>query len=266
MSSVAKILTVLLVLFGLSLIKGWVDNTIFQTTLGKNISTLSLVLFSCIIVILADKYLLNVNYCTSGLSFKNIHINFLMGVLLIIPLIVLSSLSILILDKKILTESLGLHLLFSIGISALLLSIYEEFIFRGFISLTIFKSTGSVLNTGLISSSIFTLFHLNTIIQDGLIILLINIFFASILLNYLFFYYSSIWVPIGFHFGNNFFWNIIDSKNAEIDSIVDQQYNILIQLIYTIGVIIFSVIIARKYRKLKKKLTFGQYYSTKNSD
>jgi membrane protease YdiL (CAAX protease family) len=138
----------------------------------------------------------------------------------------------------------GFVFFISLIFSALLISVYEEFFFRGFISQVIYISISNVLITSLIGSVIFLLFHLNLVIHGDLPWLyLINIFTGGILLNYLFFIYKSIWVPIGYHFVNNLFSKVIINENE----LIDYQT----EWIFTIGLIIMTGIFVVRFHSKK---------------
>jgi membrane protease YdiL (CAAX protease family) len=63
----------------------------------------------------------------------------------------------------------------------------------------------------IIMGALFTLIHLLNpeinLLKNGPVL-----FLAGVLLTALYFYYRTIWLPVGLHFGNNFFGNLIHSS------------------------------------------------------
>jgi membrane protease YdiL (CAAX protease family) len=98
------------------------------------------------------------------------------------------------------TKSIPL-LIFLFFFSCFFAPFFEEIIFRGFLY-TAIKKKFSVPLSVFITSLIFSLFHPNVFIFCG-------IFLLSLILTYLFEKTQNLWVPIGIHFANNFFTNLL---------------------------------------------------------
>ncbi len=91
-------------------------------------------------------------------------------------------------------------IILSIGLFSLILS--EELIFRGYVLKT-FESHISILNAIILTSFLFSIFHIlrpNTSFLGFVNIFLLGCFVAIICI-----YYDNLWLPIGLHFGWNFF-------------------------------------------------------------
>jgi membrane protease YdiL (CAAX protease family) len=248
MKSILNILIGLVVFAILSFLKSVADNIGFVEVhnLIKNSVTIIYVLVICLMVILGNKVLNHIAYSNSSLSFDKFISNFAIGIGFCLLLITATA-SVMALIKTPLPVMPGGFVFFiSLIFSSLLISVFEEFFFRGFISQVIYVAISNVLITSIIGSSIFLLFHLNLVIQGDLPFLyLINIFAGGILLNYLFFLYKSIWVPIGYHFVYNLFWKIFINE----DELINHQ----VEWIFTIGLIIMTGIFV--VRVHSKKMT-----------
>jgi membrane protease YdiL (CAAX protease family) len=212
----------------------------------KNSVTVIFVALMFLLVIIGNKKLNRISYSNSYLSFDKFIYKFVLGSGFCLVLIVgtISVMALLHSPLPVLTDDPELFI--NLTLTTLLISIYEESIFRGFISQTIFISIPNVLITSIIGSVTFLLFHLNTVTQGDLPILnLINILTAGILLNYLYYIYKSIWVPIGYHFVHNLFLKIIINE----DELIDYHP----EWIFTIGLIIMTGIFVIRFHS--KKMT-----------
>lgn len=110
----------------------------------------------------------------------------------------------------------NVHFNAEVSISGVLITFvivgWEELWFRG-LFLNYCKRYLSVTNISLTIGLLFMLVHtlnpeINLLVQGP------GLFFAGALLTLLYFYYKSIWVPLGLHFGNNFFTSRIESGNS----------------------------------------------------
>jgi len=108
-----------------------------------------------------------------------------------------------------------LHFNFTLTISSLILSFiivgWEELWFRG----VILNYANRHLSPVNISLTIGLLFMLVHVLNPEIELLKKGpaLFFAGALLTILYFYYRSIWVPCGLHFGNNFFGGMLKAEN-----------------------------------------------------
>jgi len=84
----------------------------------------------------------------------------------------------------------------------LLIALYEELVFRGYILGNLMESFNKWVAL-LVSALLFTLFHINNPSLD--FVPLANIFLAGLLLGVNYIYTKNIWFPLMFHFGWNFF-------------------------------------------------------------
>jgi membrane protease YdiL (CAAX protease family) len=202
------------------------------------------VLLVVLLVIFGNKELNRISFSKSYLNFDKFIYKFALGIgfCLVLIFATISVMALLHSPLPILTDDPELFI--NLMLSTLLISIFEESIFRGFLSQTIYISIPNVLVTCIIGSSLFLLFHLNTVIQgDNPMLYLINIFTGGILLNYLFFIYKSIWVPIGYHFVNNLFSKVIINENE----LIDYQT----EWIFTIGLIIMTGLFVVRFHSKK---------------
>mgnify|MGYP000881574188 CR=1 FL=1 len=97
----------------------------------------------------------------------------------------------------------------SIGLTFVIIA-WEELWFRG-IFLNYCNRYLSAINLSLTIGLLFMLVHLLNpkidLLKTGP-----TLFFAGALLTILYFYFKTIWLPIGLHFGNNYLNSIIDTK------------------------------------------------------
>lgn len=97
----------------------------------------------------------------------------------------------------------------SIGLTFVIIA-WEELWFRG-IFLNYCNRHLSSINLSLTIGLLFMLVHLLNpkidLFKTGL-----TLFFAGALLTILYFYFKSIWLPIGLHFGNNYLNSILDTR------------------------------------------------------
>ncbi|MDR2009506.1 MAG: CPBP family intramembrane metalloprotease [Bacteroidales bacterium] len=101
---------------------------------------------------------------------------------------------------------------YEITISSLIITFlivsWEELWFRG-ILLNYCKKFISYINISVASGILFMLMHIMNpninLLTEGP-----SLFFAGALLTILYLYYKNIWLPIGIHFGNNFFNSLVD--------------------------------------------------------
>lgn len=87
---------------------------------------------------------------------------------------------------------------------------WEELWFRG-LFLNYCRKYLSAINLSLTMGLLFMLIHIFNpdinLTKTGP-----TLFFAGATLTILYFYYKNIWLPIGLHFGNNYFGSIIETK------------------------------------------------------
>lgn len=99
--------------------------------------------------------------------------------------------------------------IYSIGLTFVIIA-WEELWFRG-IFLNYCNRYLSAINLSLTIGLLFMLVHLLNpkidLLQTGP-----ALFFAGALLTILYFYFKTIWLPIGLHFGNNYLNSIIETK------------------------------------------------------
>lgn len=98
----------------------------------------------------------------------------------------------------------------SIGITSLIIG-WEELWFRG-LFLNFCQKHLSSINIALTVGLLFMLIHLLNpkidLLKTGP-----TLFFAGALLTLLYFYYKTIWLPAGLHFGNNFMGTVLNTNN-----------------------------------------------------
>lgn len=111
-------------------------------------------------------------------------------------------------------EQGDISLAFSFSLSGLCLTFiivtWEELWFRG-IFLNYCRRHISVINLSITMGLLFMLIH---IINPEIDLLKKGpaLFFAGALLTILYFYFKSLWIPIGLHFGNNYIGSVLKSK------------------------------------------------------
>ena len=114
---------------------------------------------------------------------------------------------------------------------------WEELWFRG-IFLNYCNRSLSPLNLSLTLGALFMLMHaLNP--EMNLIVSGPGLFFAGALLTILYFAFRTIWLPLGFHFGNNFFGSAIEVQNGDDIFLGSDGYlgTIVLALLYLVFVI-----------------------------
>jgi len=181
------------------LVTGDTTKVIGQAELQKApwIVVISLLLFWFIVPVIWRLFVEKIPFNKAGLSFGNKSILTWSGAIIIsIFLGLMASLG----DSQSSTNSTK-SLLFII-LSLLLIAITEEFIFRFFIAGRIEKIGGVILAV-LISSLLFTFFHLQAPVEN-LIPYLIFVFGTGAYLSFLFFYFKNIWICVFAHWNINF--------------------------------------------------------------
>lgn len=128
-------------------------------------------------------------------------------------------------------------------ITTLVIVSWEELWFRG-IFLNYCCKQISIINLSLIIGLLFMLMHFFNPKTD-----LLNIgptlFLAGALLTMTYFYFKTIWAPIGLHFGNNYFNELIKTKSETINVLYSQDGYITALIL----LILFStLVITYKYR------------------
>jgi membrane protease YdiL (CAAX protease family) len=130
----------------------------------------------------------------------------------------------------------------SIGLTFIIIS-WEELWFRG-LFLNYCQKHLSSINLSLTIGLLFMLIHILNpkidLLKTGP-----SLFFAGALLTILYFYYKTIWLPVGLHFGNNFIGTVLNTKN---DSDVLFGNDGYVSAIVLSGLLLVYVI---KTRKLK---------------
>lgn len=174
-----------------------------------NISTLILIVF--LVINLADSYIFKLGkelkeFWTLNKAYYLI-IGLLAGaIIVIIPKLVLWLTGF----SAIESTNINTEITFSSVIGTLIIVGWEELWFRGMF-LNYCKKYLSVINLSLTMGLLFMLIHtLNpdiSLIRTGP-----TLFFAGALLTLLYFYYKNIWLPLGLHFGNNYFGTVIEVK------------------------------------------------------
>ncbi|MFI5221096.1 MAG: CPBP family intramembrane glutamic endopeptidase [Bacteroidia bacterium] len=99
---------------------------------------------------------------------------------------------------------------------------WEELWFRG-IFLNYCNRHLSPINISIIIGFLFMLAHALNPKMD-LIKIGPALFFAGALLTILYFYYKTIWIPLGLHFGNNYFGSIMETKSKTDVLFGDEGY------------------------------------------
>ena len=120
--------------------------------------------------------------------------------------------------------AISISSIFSVLFTALTVAFFEEFIFRGFVFITLWKTTNRFWIAAIVSSLLFSVIHYQSFMQDYFLIPLLNVFLGGILLCLLYVTTRSILGPIGFHFAFNSFQNLdlfyltakLDLANQEI--------------------------------------------------
>jgi len=218
--------------------------------LVKSLISLIYVTIILYIVIYLNKKWNNIPFNKSMLTFKKF-INFnLIGILcysvillLIIPFFILQQIEFRVCSF----DSSGV---LSLIITTYCIAVYEEFFFRGLISQTIFLSTQKLFVTSIISSLLFLSLHLFNIVNEYLIWSVLLLLIGGILLTYLFFFFKSIWVPIGFHFSYNVFGYALDhemlfSPNQSGDALIQR-----FALLQIVGLSVLTIVIISKYHRI----------------
>ncbi|MBL4703577.1 MAG: CPBP family intramembrane metalloprotease [Flavobacteriales bacterium] len=114
---------------------------------------------------------------------------------------------------------------------------WEELWFRG-LFLNYCNRFLSPINLSLTIGALFMLVHaLNP--EMNLLVSGPGLFFAGALLTILYFTYRTIWLPLGLHFGNNFFGSAIEVQNADDVFLGSDGYlgTIVLALLYLVFVI-----------------------------
>jgi len=99
-----------------------------------------------------------------------------------------------------LTNAFFYFLLLGVGIFVLV--VYEELVYRGYVLKTLEYHFG-IMTSIIISSLLFSVAHF--LRPDASLLAFINIFLSGVMLSIICIYYNSLWVPIGIHFGWNYF-------------------------------------------------------------
>ncbi len=120
-------------------------------------------------------------------------------------------------------------LFFNIFLLAFMPAVAEEFFFRGVFQTLLIKKTKKIVFSVLFTAFIFAFFHLQ-------FFKIIPIFYAGVILGFLYLWTSSIWVPIFFHFIFNSFQVVIYffSEN-KVDFIIEENNNLYL-VICLVGV------------------------------
>ncbi len=136
-------------------------------------------------------------------SLRHFLAGFLFPLLFFIPILIL------LLPYKIELQPIDFTKLINITLFILLASATEELVFRGILFQKLIESKGEAFAT-IIFSLIFMGFHyFNPSLSR---ISLLNLFLAGVLLSIMFIRTNMLWLPIGFHFGWNFWQEfLIDS-------------------------------------------------------
>lgn len=149
--------------------------------------------------------------------------------------------------------------LLGVGIGVLVL--YEELIFRGYVLKTL-ETRFSAFTAVIISSLLFSAAHF--LRPDSSLLAFVNIFLAGALLSICCINYNSLWLPIGLHFGWNYFlwifnypisnqrWTnpILKLNYKEYNLIVGSEFGPESSLILTV---IFMILVGYLLYRLKSK-------------
>jgi membrane protease YdiL (CAAX protease family) len=144
----------------------------------------------------------------------------------------LSSRSKHVMDLFLSTKDLG-GLFFNIFLLAFLPAISEEFFFRGVFQSILIKKTNRILFSVILTSFIFAFFHLQ-------FFNIMPIFYAGVVLGFLYLWTSSIWVPVFFHFTFNAFQIIIEFvSKGEIEYIMNNNNYYLAICLIGVGSLLY---------------------------
>lgn len=134
------------------------------------------------------------------------------------------------------------------SISAILIALvivaWEELWFRG-IFLNYCNRILSPIDISITIGALFMLMH----VLNPKVDLLVSgpaLFFAGALLTILYFSYRTIWLPIGLHFGNNFFGSAIEVQNSDDVFLGTDGY---------LGAIVLALLFAAFAIRMKKTTT-----------
>lgn len=134
----------------------------------------------------------------------------------------------------------------SMGLTFLIIS-WEELWFRGLFLNYCHRQLSSI-NLSLTIGLLFMLLHILNpkidLLKTGP-----TLFFAGALLTILYFYYKTIWLPIGLHFGNNFTGTVLKTSKETDILFGNEGY---------IGTIILAGLFFLYFIKTKKLIASGQ--------
>jgi len=134
----------------------------------------------------------------------------------------------------------------SIGLTFLIIG-WEELWFRGLFLNYCHRQLSSI-NLSLTIGLLFMLLHILNpkidLLKTGP-----TLFFAGALLTILYFYYKTIWLPIGLHFGNNFTGTVLKTSNETDILFGNEGY---------IGTLVLAGLFPLFFIKTKKLIASGQ--------
>lgn len=137
----------------------------------------------------------------------------------------------------------------------LIIVAWEELWFRGII-LNLCARHLSTVNLSITIGILFMLVHLLNpkidLLKTG-----VTLFFAGALLTILYFYFKTIWLAIGLHFGNNYLNSILDTK-FENDTLFGEEG--FTGTIILAGLFLTFIILTNKRVKVEKQKNNGKLY------
>jgi uncharacterized protein len=156
--------------------------------------------------------------------------------------------------------------LFTGAIGLLIVALYEELVFRGYILNNLLESMNKWVALA-ISAVLFTIMHATNPSINPLSI--INIFLAGLLLGINYIYTKNLWYAIAFHFAWNFFQGSIlgyEVSGANVNSLFSHQMqgnelftggifgfegSVVATILTLVCFLIYATIYAKKYRAIQ---------------
>lgn len=84
----------------------------------------------------------------------------------------------------------------------------EEIVFRGYTMANLKERLG-VVPLAIISATIFTLFHITSILTKMIMVAFVSYLLGGLLLAMAFIYDSNLWLPMWIHISNNYVYNLL---------------------------------------------------------
>lgn len=149
-----------------------------------------------------------------------------------------------------LNDSISIPKTIGIILTSLIVAYFEELIFRGFVFITLLKTTNKFLISVIVSSLLFSILHFQGFTGSSIFLYHCNIFLGGILLCFVFLLTKSIWAAIGFHFSFNSLNNIdlfyLNDKQEVTDKAMSEQI-LVYQTLLLLIIIIVIITLFHKY-------------------